>query len=381
MVESVPARLVLEDGSVYRGMSFGAPGESGGEVVFNTSHGGYQEIVTDPSYCGQIVVMTCPLIGNYGVNDEDEESERPFLSGFVIRELSALASNFRHREDLASYLKRHGVSAIEGVDTRAITRRIRSSGAMKGLVSTGTQSDRQLMEQLAEVPDLVGRDLVREVTRGRRIEWKEGYARRFHPEALPLDGAIVPHVVVLDFGAKANIFRSLVAVGFRVTVLPAHAAARDILAESPDGVMLSNGPGDPRVLTGAIETVRAILGKVPLFGICLGHQILAAAIGASVYKLKFGHHGGNQPVLDLVTGRVEITSQNHGFAVEEKSVESCGWRVTHRHLNDGTVSGMDHADLRAMSVQYHPEASPGPRDSVHLFRRFRDLVLASMEPA
>jgi carbamoyl-phosphate synthase small subunit len=378
MLQSVPARLVLADGSIHAGLGFGATGESGGEVVFNTSLLGYQEIITDPSYCGQIVVMTSPLMGNYGINAEDDESDRPYLSGFVIRELSPLASNFRHREELGIFLERHGIVAIEGVDTRNITKRLRTQGALKGLLSTDTCSDSELLERLHHVPELEGRDLVSEVTRGKRMVWEKGYDA-FQPKLLLLRENLKPHVVVLDFGAKSNILRSLVSSGFRVTVLPADATASDVLAESPDGVLLSNGPGDPRVLAGPIATVQQILGKVPIFGICLGHQILAAAIGASVYKLKFGHHGGNQPVLDLTTNKVEITSQNHGFAVEESSIERVGWRVTHRHLNDGTVSGMANESLMAMSVQYHPEAAPGPRDSTHLFLRFRDQLLKRVE--
>jgi carbamoyl-phosphate synthase small subunit len=340
---------------------------------------GYQEIITDPSYCGQIVVMTSPLIGNYGMSAEDSERERPFLSGFVIRELSSIASNFRSSEDLDSFLKRHGIVAIEGVDTRNITRRLRDLGALKGLLSTEICSDAELIERLARVPELEGRDLVSEVTRGKRMVWTEGYNEAFQPAPSCAVSSDSPHIVVLDFGAKANIFRSLVAAGFRVTILPAHATSEEVFRESPDGVLLSNGPGDPRVLHGPIKTVKNLLGKVPIFGICLGHQIIAAAIGASVYKLKFGHHGGNQPVLDVTTGKVEITSQNHGFGVEESSIQKVGWRVTHRHLNDETVSGMDNQSLRAMSVQYHPEAAPGPRDSTHLFARFRTLVLAKAE--
>ncbi len=380
MQQRTQARLVLEDGSVFRGWSCGATGESGGEVVFNTCMSGYQEVITDPSYCGQIVTMTSPLIGNYGVNLEDEERSVPFLSGLVVRELSRIPSNFRSSQDLHSYLEGHGVVAMEGVDTRALTRALRKQGALKGMISTELGDDEALVERLAGVPELEGRDLVRGVTRARRIEWEEGYAERFMPDMGVHDEA-TPHCVVLDFGAKRNIFRSLVAAGFRVTVLPASATADEVLAEDPDGVMLSNGPGDPRVLDYAIDATRHLLGKVPLFGICLGHQILCAAVGARIYKLKFGHHGGNQPVKDLGTGGIEITSQNHGFAVDAESLEAVGGKVTHIHLNDQTVSGFELVDRMAMSVQYHPEACPGPHDSVHLFRRFRELVARCTESA
>ncbi|NRA95752.1 MAG: glutamine-hydrolyzing carbamoyl-phosphate synthase small subunit [Planctomycetes bacterium] len=374
------ARLALADGTVFRGRSFGAVGEAGGEVVFNTCLSGYQEVITDPSYSGQIVVMTNPMIGNYGTNLEDEERSVPFLSGFVVRELSRGASNFRSTSDLDVYLAKHGVLAMEGVDTRALTRRLRTHGAMKGLITTEAVDRAELLARLEGVPELEGRDLVKEVTRGRRIEWEQGYAERFMPDMGSSAGS-APHCVVLDFGAKRNIFRSLVSAGFRVTVLPASVAAEEVMAENPDGVMLSNGPGDPRVLTYAIETTRELLGKVPLFGICLGHQILCAAIGARIYKLKFGHHGGNQPVKDLTTDEVEITSQNHGFAVDAKSITQAGGEVTHVHLNDNTVSGFALPQKMAMSVQFHPEACPGPHDSIHLFKRFRDLVISRMETA
>jgi len=380
MRNGIEARLVLADGTVFRGRSFGATGEAGGEVVFNTCLSGYQEVITDPSYCGQIVAMTNPLIGNYGTNLDDEERSLPFLSGFVVRELSRVASNFRSDSDLHGYLERNNVVAIEGVDTRALTRRLRTEGAMKGLISTETTDRDELVARLTAVPELEGRDLVKEVTRGRRIDWENGFAERFMPD-MGVDGEAAPHCVVLDFGAKRNIFRSLVEAGFRVTVLPASATVDDVMAEKPDGVMLSNGPGDPRVLTHAVDTTKGLLGKVPLFGICLGHQILCAAAGATIYKLKFGHHGGNQPVKDLKTGEVEITSQNHGFAVERDSIVAVGGEITHVHLNDDTVSGFELPAQRAMSVQYHPEACPGPHDSIHLFRRFRELVLSAMETA
>lgn len=372
------ARLLLADGSVWKGRSIGAEGEAGGEVVFNTSLTGYQEIITDPSYRGQIVTMTNPLIGNYGTNAADEECERPHLSGLIVRELSTVTSNYRSTESLQDYLMRHKVVAIDGLDTRALTRRLRRDGAMKGLLTTATDSDEVLLQRLHAVPDLVGRDLVLEVTRGRRILWTEGPETRFWPE-MSVPSAGRPRVVAMDYGAKANIFRSLVQAGFEVVVLPAQASAAEILAENPDAVFLSNGPGDPRVLRYAVEAARGVLGRKPMFGICLGHQIIGEAMGAEVFKLKFGHHGGNQPVKDLTTGRVEITAQNHGFAVEPESAKRAGARITHLNLNDGTVEGMDSQELRMMAVQYHPEAAPGPHDSVHLFTRFRAMVDAATE--
>lgn len=375
MSSGVTARLVLADGSVWPGRSIGAEGEAGGEVVFNTSLTGYQEIISDPSYRGQIVTLTNPLIGNYGTNSEDDESEVPHLSGLVVRELTSVTSNFRSTESLQDYLRRHRIVAIDGVDTRAITRRLRKDGALKGLISTSTDADSALHERLAAVPDLVGRDLVLEASRGRRIVWTEGALQRFSPTSPVVDGPR-PRVVALDYGAKRSIFRELTHAGFDVIVLPARASAADILAENPDAVFLSNGPGDPRVLRYAVDAARGVLGKKPIFGICLGHQILGEALGASVFKLKFGHHGGNQPVKDLTTGRVEITAQNHGFAVEAESARKVGARITHINLNDGTVEGMDSQELRMMAVQYHPEAAPGPHDALHLFARFRAMVLA-----
>jgi carbamoyl-phosphate synthase small subunit len=375
MTAPLDARLVLEDGFIAAGTSIGARGEAFGEIVFNTSLSGYQEILTDPSYRGQIVVMTYPLIGNYGMNEQDDEAERPYLAGFVVRELSRRASNWRSSETLGSWLARKGIVGIAGIDTRQITRRIRDRGAMTALISTETADPDELLRKVRAAPKLEQRDLVHEVTRGRRIEWAEGGDRALQPDLEAAAPAAQPHVVALDYGAKENIFRSLVDVGFRVTVLPADATAERVMAEKPDGVFLSNGPGDPALLEKEVATVRGLLGRVPIFGICLGHQILGQAIGARTFKLKFGHHGGNQPVKNLATGHVEITAQNHGFAVDTATLPEDA-KVTHVNLNDGTCEGLALERRKAFSVQYHPEAAPGPHDSLYLFRQFRQLVEA-----
>lgn len=375
--DSIPAKLALEDGSVFTGHSLGANGTCEGEVVFNTSMTGYQEILTDPSYRGQIVTMTYPEIGNYGINDEDVESSRPQLAGFVIRNLSRVASNFRSSENLHDYLKKHNIVGITGIDTRALVRRIRESGALKGVVSTEILDDETLVEKAKNGPGLVGRDLVREVLPDQPCNWDTQLSRWWdtsndpHDPPVPDEGS--PHVVALDFGMKWNIARHLFHEGMRVTVLPGTATFDEIMSHSPDGVFLSNGPGDPEPLTWAIETVQQLIGKVPLFGICLGHQLFALACGAQTYKLKFGHRGANQPVLDEETGKVEITSQNHGFAVNSEGLPDC-LEVTHRHLNDDTIAGLKHKTAPAFSVQHHPEASAGPHDSRYLFRRFKDLI-------
>lgn len=378
-----PAKLALEDGTVYAGQAFGAAGEVPGEVVFNTSMTGYQEILTDPSYRGQIVVMTAPEIGNYGVNDEDVESERPHLAGFVVRQQSRVASNFRADADLDSYLRRYNIVALAGIDTRALVRRIRMVGAMKGILSTTDLDDASLVAKAKASPGLVGRDLVREVVPAKARQWCEPLNRLARLEAsheataaeMPAAGSSdsAPHVVALDYGMKWNIPRHLVDVGCRVTVLPGTATADEMLAAKPDGVFLSNGPGDPEPLEYAISTIRALLGKQPIFGICLGHQLLALACGARTFKLKFGHRGANQPVMNLEMERVEITSQNHGFAVDEAALPSCV-EVTHRNLNDQTIEGLRHRELAAFSVQYHPEASAGPHDSRYLFDKFRRML-------
>ncbi|HEV7223369.1 MAG TPA: glutamine-hydrolyzing carbamoyl-phosphate synthase small subunit [Pirellulales bacterium] len=371
------AKLALEDGTVYTGASFGAAGEVDGEVCFNTSMTGYQEIVTDPSYCGQIVAMTCPQIGNYGINAEDVESDRPRLSAFVVRELSRRVSNFRASGGLHDYLAACGVLGLAGIDTRALVRRIRSRGALKGVISTVDLDDARLVAKAQGSPGLVGRDLVREVVPSGARVWQTelGPWSKLDPTTPidPADDGRLPHVVALDYGMKWNIARHLRSLGCRVTVLPGTATAADVLAQQPDGVFLSNGPGDPEPLVYAVETIRGLLGKAPVFGICLGHQLLSLACGAKTFKLKFGHRGANQPVMNHETGEVEITSQNHGFAVDEASLPA-ELEVTHRNLNDDTIEGVRHRGLPAYSVQYHPEASAGPHDSDYLFDRFRAML-------
>jgi carbamoyl-phosphate synthase small subunit len=371
------AKLALEDGTVYSGQSFGASGEVDGEVCFNTSMTGYQEILTDPSYRGQIVTMTYPEIGNYGVNDEDVESARPHLAGFIVRNQSKVASNFRALGKLEDYLGRHGVVGIWGIDTRALVRRIRQHGALKGVLSTTDLVDASLVDKARNSPGLVGRDLVREVVPHQPIEWTErlsAWSKLPVPGAPSTEGATRHrHIVALDYGMKWNIARHLCDQGCQVTVLPGTSTAEEVLASKPDGVFLSNGPGDPEPLEYAIGTIRGLLGKTPVFGICLGHQLLSLACGAETFKLKFGHRGANQPVQNLHTGRVEITSQNHGFAVREDNLPAC-LEVTHRNLNDQTIEGVRHRELPAYSVQYHPEASAGPHDSDYLFDRFWEMI-------
>ncbi len=384
--DRIPAKLALEDGRVFSGVSFGATGISSGEVVFNTSMTGYQEILTDPSYCGQIVTMTYPEIGNYGVNDEDVESRRPMLAGFVVRSTSRIASNFRSSRSLDEFLKEHNIVGISDIDTRALVRHIRVRGAMRGIISTEDLDDDSLVGRAKEASGLVGRDLVQEVLPEGNIEWDKCLSRwwdmrntdRDQPAfQIPEDA---PLVVALDYGMKWNIARHLFNQGFRVTVLPGTATADEVLALNPDGVFLSNGPGDPEPLTYAIETIKGVLGKVPLFGICLGHQLFALACGAKTFKLKFGHRGANQPVMDGETEKIEITSQNHGFAVDADSLPEC-LEVTHSNLNDNTVAGLKHKTLDAFSVQYHPEASAGPHDSQYLFARFKAMIQNQMATA
>lgn len=352
------ARLVLEDGTVFTGKAFGATGEQHGEVVFNTSMTGYQEILTDASYCGEIVVMTYPLIGNYGVNLEDFEREHSFVRGFVVKENCEHPSNWRVRVTIEEFLREQGIVGISGIDTRALTRRLRNSGTLRGIITTSAEPDEVLVAKAQQAPTLSGEQVVPTVTT---------------KEAYQVSGS-GPKVVVMDFGAKRNIVRCLSALGCDLTVVPASATVEEILALNPQGIMLSNGPGDPKNVPYAIETVRQLIGQKPIFGICLGHQILGLAFGGETYKLKFGHRGANHPVKELSTNRVHITSQNHGYAIDEDSLQGLGLQVSHRNLNDGTVEGIVHESLPIFSVQYHPEASPGPNDSRYLFDKFLDLM-------
>lgn len=370
-----PAKLALEDGTVFTGVSIGADGEVDGEVCFNTSMTGYQEVLTDPSYRGQIVTMTYPQIGNYGINSEDAESSSAQVAGFIVREHSRITSNFRSEQSLGDFLKSQGTVAIESIDTRALTRRLRSQGALRGILSTIDLDDASLVAKAKASPGLVGRDLVSEVTPKQQSTWSEPLSRWAHIDGSGTDAtADGPHVVAMDFGMKWNIPRHLVGKGCRVTIVPGQTTAKEILALSPDGVFLSNGPGDPEPVAYAIDTIRNLIGEKPIFGICLGHQLLSLACGAKTYKMKFGHRGANHPVQDLATGNVEITSQNHGFAVDPKTLPA-DLEVTHVSLNDQSVEGVRHKSASAFSVQYHPEASAGPHDSHYLFDRF----IASMQ--
>jgi carbamoyl-phosphate synthase small subunit len=371
------AKLALEDGTVFAGKNFGAAGTSEGEVVFNTSMIGYQEILTDPSYKGQIVTMTYPLIGNYGINHEDVESKQPHVAGFVIKELSPIASNWRSDLTLAEYLKQNNIIGIEGIDTRALVRKIRITGAMRGILSTEILDDEKLVERARAGAQMLGADWVKSVRPTHSYAWDEDQGLWGQGKVERGDGL---HVVALDCGAKHNILRHLLERGVKVTVLPPETSSEEILRLNPDGVFVSNGPGDPAVLDYAVKPLLGAIGKVPIFGICLGHQLLGRAIGATTYKLKFGHRGGNQPVKNLDTGRVEITSQNHGFAVDQKSLEAMGGIVTHINLNDGTVEGFRHKTLPVFSVQYHPEASPGPHDAAYLFDAFVEMMKTKTPP-
>ena len=369
------AKLALENGTVLDCQSFGADAEVAGEVVFNTSLSGYQEVYTDPSYCGQIVTLTYPLIGNYGVNLEDVESARPQVAGVVVKEYFDFYSNFRATESLGSWLQRHGIPAVQGIDTRMLTRILRVEGAMRGVLSTTDLDNASLLRKVAESPKMSGRDLATVVSCAEPYSWVEADATEFALAAEgPEPGAAPFNVVAYDYGIKRNILRRLVAYGCKVTVVPAGFPAADVLGMHPDGVFLSNGPGDPAAVASGIRNIKALAGKVPIFGICLGHQLLAHALGGKTFKLKFGHRGGNHPVKNHLTGRIEITSQNHGFAVDPSSLDPASLELTHTNLYDGTNEGFRHKYLPLFSVQYHPEASPGPHDSDYLFRDFAAMM-------
>jgi carbamoyl-phosphate synthase small subunit len=374
MLTQKPCLLVFEDGDVYRGTHFGHDGESCGELVFNTAMSGYQEILTDPSYHSQIVLMTYPLIGNTGVNLEDDESPSCSLNGFVIKELSPIVSNQRATGDLSSWLAERSIVGLQGVDTRAIVRKVRTHGSMRAIISSTDSDPTSLQTKLAAWPGIQGRDLAREVTRRESEVWTQGLDERFLPVISPPTGPR-PRLAVLDFGVKRNMLRGLHSVGFDVTVYPANHGADAILESAPDCLFLSNGPGDPEPLQYAVDTIQTLTGKgLPTFGICLGHQLVALALGGNTVKMSFGHHGANQPVIDLTTEKTEITSQNHSYVVDAASLDKGMVEVTHENLNDRTVEGLRHCDLPLFTVQYHPEAAPGPWDAFYLFKRFMDLV-------
>ncbi len=356
------AWLVLEDGTAFGGVSVGAAGEAFGEAVFHTGMSGYQEILTDPSYKGQIVCMTYPHIGNYGVNEEDAESRKPWVEAFVVRELSPIASNHRATSTLDAYFKKHNIVSISGIDTRALTLKLRQQGSMRAGVSSIESDPQRLLSRVRAYKDIVGVDMVKSVTCEKMYEW---------PTATQDSRG---RITVMDFGVKHNILRQLAAMGFHVTVVPAQTSADEVLQTKPTGVLLSNGPGDPAAVTYAVDTIRKLMGRVPMMGICLGHQLLGLAYGGQTFKLKFGHHGANHPVQDISTGKVEITSQNHNYAVNLESIPGKHVELTHKNLNDGTVEGMRHKDLPIFSIQYHPEAAPGPHDSRYLFGRFFEVV-------
>jgi carbamoyl-phosphate synthase small subunit len=380
------AILALADGTLYVGRSFGAEGEALGEVVFNTSMTGYQEILTDPSYEGQLVAMTYPEIGNVGVNAEDAESRKSFMKGFIVKQYNSMPSNWRATQALHNYMKEQGVVGIEGVDTRSLVRRLRDTGSQEGIISTLTDRSEDLVGKARNAPGLVGRDLVREVTCQQPYDWDEGkweLGKGYRQRSADRRGGRKRasseferprfSVVAYDYGIKFNILRGLAESGCRIRVVPAITPAEEVLALDPDGVFLSNGPGDPDAVPYARENVRRLIGRIPIFGICLGHQIMGLALGGKTYKLKFGHHGGNQPVMDMTTRKVEITTQNHGFAVDADSLKGAA-EITHLNLNDQTVEGLAHREYPIFSVQYHPEASPGPHDSSYLFQRFVELM-------
>jgi len=380
-----PAALILfEDGRKFHGTSFGAEGEATAEMVFNTSMTGYQEILTDPSYCGQFVCMTYPLIGNYGINEDDHESRKPFLSGMIVKEASNVVSNFRATSSLQDFMKKHHLIGMEGVDTRAITKHIRETGAMKAIISTKDFDKDSLLKKLQAAPDMEGRDLVKSVTIDEAYQWNENafvQSSKFKVQSSTPSANLEPRtsnlerfkVALLDCGVKYNIPRELSRLGCDVTVFPATTSATEILNGKFDGLMVSNGPGDPAAVSYVVSTLKQLIGKLPIFGICLGHQMLGLALGGKTYKLKFGHHGGNHPVKDLETGKIDITSQNHGFCVDVNSLKG-DVEATHINLNDQTAEGLRHKKYPLFSVQYHPEAAPGPQDANHLFERFITMM-------
>lgn len=365
------AILMLSDGTFFTGEAFGAEGERIGEVVFNTSITGYQEILTDPSYKGQIVVMTYPEIGNYGINPEDMESTEPKVEGFVVKENSGIFSNWRAKEALHEFLRRYNIPGISGIDTRALTRHLRTKGCQMAILSSVDLNPESLLKKVKNHPGISAIDFVKDVTSSEIYKWHEGCWRWPCPAAKQSEKRL--NVVVYDFGVKFNILRNLYEAGFDVTVVSAMTPAEKVLEMNPDGILLSNGPGDPQTVTYAIENTKRLIGKKPIFGICLGHQILGLAMNGMTYKLKFGHHGGNHPVKDLKTGRIEITAQNHNYCVDINSLKG-QVRLTHQNLFDGSEEGMEHVEYPIFSVQHHPEAGPGPNDSTHLFRRFRQLI-------
>ena len=366
------AILLLEDGTVFEGTSFGAKGQKCGEVVFNTSMTGYQEILTDPSYNEQIITMTYPLIGNYGTNKADWESKKVFASGFIVKENCSYPSNWRNKESLSDYLESNNIIGLEGIDTRKLVKHIRTEGAMRGIISSTDNSISNLKRRLEDYPGLVGRDIIKDVTVKKSYCWDKPVIDVLNTNKQKPEKKC--KVVAFDFGIKQNILRLLCSHGCDVTVVPAKTTAKEVLTQKPDGVFLSNGPGDPAPVTYAVETVKKLLGKMPIFGICLGHQILAIALGGRTYKLKFGHRGANHPVKNLLTDAVEITSQNHGFCVDIDSLKNKDIELTHLNLNDNTVEGIRCKKLGVFSVQYHPEASPGPHDSSYLFETFIGLM-------
>jgi carbamoyl-phosphate synthase small subunit len=370
----IPAVLALEDGTVFEGASFGAPIERIGEVVFNTAITGYQEIFTDPSYCGQIVVLTNPQIGNYGSNETDCEAAKPYIEGLVVREISPVSSNWRADGKAENFLAQHGIPVIADVDTRKLVRHLRERGAMRGIIAAGSHNYERLVAAANQAPAMAGQNLVAKVSTSERYAWSQSVEPVSVSDKPPADSEPDMHVVAYDFGIKRNILRHLVHIGSRVTVVPAGTSAEDVLALEPDGVFLSNGPGDPEPLERQSAEIKKLIGKIPIFGICLGHQILGLALGGRTYKLKFGHHGANHPVLNRDTGKVEITSQNHGFCVDPDSLRDSDVQLTHMNLNDNTVEGLRHRREPVFCVQYHPEAAPGPHDSHYLFQDFAKLM-------